>query len=277
MIDLRDDVRHLFTSEKSVADFFAIDGRVYRRYHNRHTLRFERGGRAFYIKCHGGVGWREIIKQIALLRLPQFGAGHERLAIQRLEELGVPTMRIAAFGEQGSNPADKQSFIVTDEIAPAISLEDSCRNWPTNPPDAGYRRRLIRRIAEIARRLHRNGVNHRDFYLCHFLLKTQGGAGRTDGGDTELHLIDLHRVQLRRRTPRRWIIKDIGGLYFSAMDIGLTRRDLLRFIRWYTGQPLRVALTDHARFWRRVQARAERLYRSEWGRRPRGAPFNGRL
>ena len=39
-----------------------------------------------------------------------------------------------------------------------------------------------------------------------------------------LYLIDLHRMQLRRKTPSRWIVKDIAGLYYSSMDIGLTKR-----------------------------------------------------
>jgi hypothetical protein len=43
-------------------------------------------------------------------------------------------------------------------------------------------------------------------------------------------LIDLHRAQLRKKTPRRWVVKDVAGLYFSVMDIGLTQRDLFRFV-----------------------------------------------
>ncbi|MST95429.1 MAG: hypothetical protein EXS33_09230 [Pedosphaera sp.] len=41
----------------------------------------------------------------------------------------------------------------------------------------------------------------------------------------ELFVIDLHRAQLRDRVPARWLVKDLGGLLFSALDCGLTRRD----------------------------------------------------
>ncbi|HEX6267077.1 MAG TPA: hypothetical protein VFZ81_09300, partial [Burkholderiales bacterium] len=71
---------------------------------------------------------------------------------------------------------------------------------------------------------------------------------------------------LRDSIPRRWRIKDIGALYFSAADIGLTRRDLLRFVRLYTGKPLRQSLQEDAAFWRAVTRRAEKFYWREWKR-----------
>jgi heptose I phosphotransferase len=80
--------------------------------------------------------------------------------------------------------------------------------------------------------------------------------------------MDLHRAQIRHRTPRRWVIKDIGSLYFSAMDIGLTQRDLLRFMRCYRDQSLRTVLQEKPLFWRAVQRRAERLFRKIHGKEP---------
>jgi heptose I phosphotransferase len=50
------------------------------------------------------------------------------------------------------------------------------------------------------------------------------------------------------------------------MDIGLSRRDLYRFTMAYRGASLRETLARDGDFWRAVKARAERLYRSEWGR-----------
>jgi len=74
-------------------------------------------------------------------------------------------------------------------------------------------------------------------------------------------LIDLHRALLKKQLGQRWIIKDIGSLYFSAMDIGLTQWDLYRFVRSYAGTSLRTALTEQDTFWRKVKERAERLKR----------------
>jgi heptose I phosphotransferase len=91
--------------------------------------------------------------------------------------------------------------------------------------------------------MHQGGVNHRDFYLCHFLL-------HLDPPPTPEHfrlsLIDLHRAQLRARTPRRWRDKDLAALYFSVLDIGLTKRDLLRFLAAYFARPLRLLLREEA-------------------------------
>jgi heptose I phosphotransferase len=81
-------------------------------------------------------------------------------------------------------------------------------------------------------------------------------------------LIDLHRVQMRDRVPERWLVKDLGGLLFSALDAGLTRRDLLRFIQVYRQEPWRKVLKREAPFWRKVWTNAIRLYRSFHRREP---------
>ena len=122
-----------------------------------------------------------------------------------------------------------------------------------------WRWRLVRRLAEVARTLHENGVNHRDFYLCHFLIG-QPWDGREES--LHLYLIDLHRVQRRRQTPRRWAVKDIGSLWFSAreIDLPLSRTDRARFVTSYTGLPLRAAVQPRAAFWAAVTRRANALY-----------------
>ena len=75
----------------------------------------------------------------------------------------------------------------------------------------------------------------------------------------KLSLIDLHRAQIREQTPRRWRDKDLASLYFSALDIGLTRRDLLRFLRIYFNRPLRSILLDEAPLLKQLGREAERL------------------
>lgn len=58
-------------------------------------------------------------------------------------------------------------------------------------------------------------------------------------------MIDQHCAQTRDATPKRWRNKDLAALYFSALDIGLTRRDKLR-LRTYFRRPLREILRDEA-------------------------------
>ncbi|HDK37677.1 MAG TPA: lipopolysaccharide core heptose(I) kinase RfaP, partial [Thiolapillus brandeum] len=222
----------------SVDDAMSVEGKIYRSPAgaNRRTLRFELGGKGYFLKLHWGVGWREIFKNLLSLRLPVTGAANEWRAIQRLQEIGVETMHLEAYGQEGWIPARRKSFVVTRELENTNSLEDYCAGWAQQPPPFAQKKRLIKRVAQMTRQLHRNGVNHRDLYICHFLLQQPWNG---DDEDLHLYLIDLHRVQLRKAVPRRWLVKDIGSLYFSAMDIGLTQRDLLRFLRAYHDQPLR--------------------------------------
>ncbi|MCD6297310.1 MAG: lipopolysaccharide core heptose(I) kinase RfaP, partial [Deltaproteobacteria bacterium] len=67
--------------------------------------------------------------------------------------------------------------------------------------------------------------------------------------------------RIRRSISRRSRLKDLAALYFSSMDIGLTERDLLRFIRVYKDQPLRKCLSKDKFFWWQVKRRANALYR----------------
>lgn len=248
----------------------ALPGVSYRRAPGRETLRVEHRGHDYFLKRHTGVGWGEILKNLCSLRLPVVSAANEYRAIAVLNRLGLDTLTAVAFERRGWNPARRRSYLLTEPLGDTVSLEDLCRDWPARQWDpAGLRQKryLLRRVAEIARVLHGNGINHRDFYLCHFHLP-RAAATCTERHKPPLFLIDLHRAQLRRHTPRRWRVKDIGGLYFSALDVGLTRRDCYRFIRLYGGKPLKRALTTDARFWRQVTANAVYMYRKAFGRVP---------
>jgi heptose I phosphotransferase len=45
------------------------------------------------------------------------------------------------------------------------------------------------------------------------------------------------------------------------MNIGLTKRDLLRFMRYYSQKELRETLTIEAKFWKNVHQRARSMYK----------------
>ncbi|MEA4861738.1 MAG: lipopolysaccharide core heptose(I) kinase RfaP [Victivallaceae bacterium] len=250
---LDDTFAGLWCGRDPFAEVERLEGEVFRHVKNRRTLKFSLDGKNWFLKHHRGAGWGEIIKNLVNFKRPVISARNEYAAILRLGELGVETMRCAAFGARGWNPAKIESFIITAEIPDAVSLEDLAKR----PVPFGQKTGLIRRVAKISRILHDHGINHRDYYLCHFLLS---------GG--ELHLIDLHRVQIRRRIPRHYLFKDMGGLWFSAMDADLSRADCLRFIAAYSGRPLREELAANAGFWRKIDAVAEKLYRREHRRNP---------
>lgn len=59
-------------------------------------------------------------------------------------------------------------------------------------------------------------VNHRDCYICHFLLHTDTPVT----ADTcKLSVIDLHCAQTRDKISHRWRDKDLAVLYFSARHL----------------------------------------------------------
>ena len=249
---------------------FALQGELFRDLPDRQTLKVKVGNRSVFVKRHLGVGWSEIVKNLIQLRLPVVSAKNELNAIRRLERLGVDTLRCVGFGERNASPASRQSFIITEDLVGSISLEDYCASWadqPAGSPRWRLKRILLIRLAEIARQLHDNGVNHRDFYICHFHIWSDQLVDAAKS-TFKIVLIDLHRVQIRRHLPRRWRLKDIAGLYFSAMDVGLTRRDCLRFISEYRSSPWTKALTDQPGFWLEVEQEARRLYFKAHGRYP---------
>lgn len=235
-------------------------GEVYRDKEGRRTLSFDAGGRPYFLKLHQGIGWKEILKNLFQGRLPILGARNEWQAIQALRQAGVGTLNIAAYGQRGWNPAKQTSFLVTDTLTETMSLEHLGQQWKAKSPTFTTKHTLINKLADMSRTMHQLGINHRDFYLCHVLLDEQFAVTNHIADDTELFLIDLHRAQMRQRVPKRWLVKDLGSLYFSAMDVPLTQRDLYRFMTRYTGLSLRTIFQSQANFWDCVKARAQRLY-----------------
>lgn len=251
--------RLLPADERRFDALMAIDGTVHRAKEGRRTVEFRRGGKRFFIKQHRGVGWGEILRNLAILKKPVLGARDEFEALSALAAHGIGAPRPVAFGERGGNPARRESFVVTEALDDTVTLEDLTMAWPAQPPASAAKRLMIARVAELARRMHGIGLNHRDFYLCH-ILKDRRGDG--------LHLLDLHRAQVRASVPRRWLVKDLSGLLMSALEIGLTRRDALRFVQAYAAKPWREALRDDPAFWREVRERALALKRKLAGRDP---------
>ncbi|MDD4317393.1 MAG: lipopolysaccharide core heptose(I) kinase RfaP [Victivallaceae bacterium] len=225
-----------------------LDGEVFREVKTRRTFRFELDGNAYFAKIHRGTTWGEIFKNLFQLKLPVLGASNEYHAIRLLEKIGVNTMTPVAYGSRGVNPARIESFLITRELTDITSLEDYCRDWTSNPPLQATKRALIKEVSQMIFLMHNAGMNHRDCYLCHFMLKKS-----LIGHFPELYVIDLHRAQIRKNIPYRYRVKDVAGLFFSALDIGLTRRDILCFILFYGRMT--------PQFWEDVHKTAVDLYK----------------
>jgi UDP-glucose:(heptosyl)LPS alpha-1,3-glucosyltransferase/heptose I phosphotransferase len=225
-----------------------LQGKAFRDVKGRKTIQVKLGGHSYFVKQHFGVGWGEIFKNLLSFKVPILGAMTEVYAIQALNQIGIPTTPLVAYGRHGRNPAKLQSFVMTQDLGDIVSLEELCADWLLNPPDAAFKQQLIVAVATLAAKLHRAGLCHRDFYLCHFVLK----RAELDAGVIQLYLIDLHRMLQRQAVDGAAVMKDMAGLYFSAMECGLDAADIALFKQHYQPQ------TDA--FWQQVCARAKKLY-----------------
>jgi heptose I phosphotransferase len=225
-----------------------LKGKAFRDVKGRRTIQVKLGEHSYFVKQHFGVGWAEIVKNLVTFKKPILGAMTEVVAIQQLTQLGIPTTPLVAYGQRGRNPATLQSFVMTEDLGDIVSLEEVCAAWLVTPPDEAFKQRLTVAVAELAAKLHQAGLCHRDFYLCHFVMK----QAELDQGAIHLYLIDLHRMLQHQPSDGAAVMKDIAGLYFSAMDIGFTAADLALFKQHYLPQ-------DNA-FWQQVCARAQKLY-----------------
>lgn len=232
----------------SFDDFMALSGFTVRAAANRKTMRVGIDNRSYFVKQHGGVGWKELIKNYLSAKRPVIGAMTEVKAIQTLDSLGIRTTPIAAYGVKGSCAASQRSFLLTEDLGDIVSLEDICKTWVTNPPSQAERQAMLVAVAKLASRFHGAGLSHRDFYLCHIALPRNVVVT----ADTEFYLLDLHRVLHRQSIHGSAVRKDIAGLMFSCMDFGFTAEDWDVFKTHY--------LPQSTKFWQQVNARAQKLY-----------------
>ncbi len=254
---LRADIAQLWRPEDALQKAFALQGEVFRDVPGRRTLRVELGGKAYFVKLHYGVGWPEVVKNWLQFKWPVVGAENEFVACQGLAAAGITAPVPAAFYCSPGNMATRRSFVLCDELQGYTSLEDVTDSWPDSPPTPLQRHRLLYAVASFACSFHQQGFIHRDFYICHLLANDVDLAE----GRVALAVLDLHRARRFDQVPERWLKRDLAALLFSTFDLGFTQRDWLRFIRLYTGLPLRQVLAEQGPFWQGVFTRAEKLYR----------------
>ena len=256
MLVLKEPFKTAWANKDPFEEVLKLNGEVYREVATRRTLNFKFQGESFYIKVHRGTTVKEILKNYLSLRAPVLGAANEYKAINRLTELGVNTMEVVAFGERGVNPLTRESFIITKDLNPAISLEDYCKVWKDNPPSYHVKKVLIEEVARMVKTMHEGGVNHRDCYICHFLLHLPC----SEQDIPKLSVIDLHRAQIRRRVPVRWRNKDLVALYFSSFEMGLTTKDYCMFLKkYFTEDKLKNIFNREKDFFENIVGKANKI------------------
>jgi len=146
-----------------------------------------------------------------------------------LPAAGINTPRAISYGEQWGAFFEKKSFIITKKIPDAEALERKlphCFDAPGTSENLKLRRNFIAKLGAFVKRFHATDYRHRDLYFSHIFYSGSG----------VFHLIDLARAFKPAVLDRRFLVKDIAQVYYSAPGKYFSRSDRLRFYFAYTGR-----------------------------------------
>lgn len=202
-------------------------------------------------------------KPPAVAQLRSWLAAHSRVSCatfsfksaNELAAAGINTPKTLFYGEQWGTFFETRSFIITEKIPNAESLErklPDCFNSPATVEKLKLRRKFIAQLASFIGIFHKTDYRHRDLYLSHIFY--------SDSGD--FYLIDLARAFKPIIRSQRFRIKDIAQLYYSAPSRYFSRTDRLRFYFSYIGQEDKLTGKDKT-FIRRVINKARRMARHD--------------
>ncbi len=262
-LELSKELQKQLADEPDLFDWFLTQqGEAHRTVKNRLTYEVRLGDLHFYVKRHLGCGWGEVIKEWYRFRKPVVSARTEWEGAEKLAAADVRVPKVLGKGERGSYPHAVESFVALEALENCESLEHARADWldVKGTRWIALKRALIKEVGAMCGKMHRSGINHRDCYLCHFLINRDVVRQWQEGDDTPLTLIDLHRVQQRVTVPHRWLIKDLRSLLFSAMEVGLTSTDCARFFKAYLGSDWKGQLRQNQELWKKVQQGALKMY-----------------
>jgi len=183
--------------------------------------------------------------------------------VDELVAAGINTPKTISYGEQWSSFFEKRSFIITEKIPNAESLErklPDCFNAPNSAENLKMQRNFIAQLAAFIRKFHKTKYRHRDLYFSHIFYDNNG----------KFFLIDLARAFKPILFAERFRIKDIAQVYYSAPAEHFSKTDRLRFYHIYKDCG---KLTEKDKvFIRKVVHKAKRMARHDI-RHGRAVPF----
>ncbi len=181
-------------------------------------------------------------------------ASREFDAAYQLAARDINTPKVVSYGEQRNALFETRSFIITEKIPDAQSLErqlPDCFDGQTTIEKLKQRRHFIVQAAAFIKKFHDTNYRHRDLYFSHIFYNASG----------KFYLIDLARVFRPILLRKRFQIKDIAQVYYSAPGKYFSRTDRLRFYMTYTAQK-KLRRIDKA-FIRKVINKAEQMARHD--------------
>src|SRR2546421_4606538 len=151
------------------------------------------------------------------------GAANEEVnGIHLLEADGIATLQLVGWGK-----SQGRSFVISADLAGYQAADKLIASGGATFES------VLNSTADLAAKLHRCGLHHRDLYLCHFFVK----------GD-DVRLIDAARVaRLGNRFSRsRWSIKDLAQFWYSTMALAVSDEQRDRWLARYGGLALKSSI-----------------------------------
>lgn len=142
--------------------------------------------------------------------------------------LDIPTPRLVAYG-RGMAADESLEVLITAEVKGARDLSTLAHSSPERFAHRSWTLKVMRQVAEYARRLHRDAFIHWDMKWRNVLVQGED--------EPRVYFFDC---PLGHRWPgpvlhpvlRRGIIKDLGNLELGARAV-MTRTQRLRFLLMY--------------------------------------------
>ena len=190
-------------------------------------------------------------------------AGLELTAANELTAAGIGAPKVISYGEQWDTLFEKRSFLITERIPDAESIERKLPeyfNEPATKETLRLRRDFIARLANFIKTFHETTYRHRDLYFAHIFY---------DDAD-RFFLIDLARAFKPSVLNRRFRVKDLAQIFYSAPGRYFSKTDRMRFYIGYTGR--RKLTHEDKAIIRRVAKKAAQMARHD-RRHGRDVPF----
>jgi tRNA A-37 threonylcarbamoyl transferase component Bud32 len=172
-------------------------------------------------------------------------AAVEAWAYATLQQLGIPTLEVVAFGERRILGALMASFIVTREVPDSQDMSNfGPEVWYQLPQDERKQvhREISGKLVSQIQRAHQADFFHHDLKWRNILLQ------KNDDGFTPVW-IDAPRASQMRLRRRRGAVVDLSGLARIAISL-LSKYDRMRFVWQYLGDAKKPG--DAARLYRDV-------------------------
>jgi tRNA A-37 threonylcarbamoyl transferase component Bud32 len=211
--------------------------------------------RVIYKRCQASrpsEPWVHLVRATPAMR--SWVHGHALL------DRGLPTARPFAVIQRRRFGIVHESYLLAEKLPGVRDLRSHVADLARQPAPRRLLplRKLIERLAVLARGLHDRGVSHRDFKATNVLVQTARDAPLSRAVHASfrtpprLFLIDLEGVSCSSTVSRTRAVQNLARLHASFHDHPLlTRTERLRFLRSYLRWGLQ-GKSDWKTWWREI-------------------------